>query len=77
MNEPLRMWTLYAHPLDYPQGYVAREWVVLDGREQASHTAFYSETLDEMSAFFDEHYPHLIFMLRSPDDEPQIVGTWI
>lgn len=78
MTEPLlRMWTVYEHPADYPEGYVAREWVVTDEGDRATATAFYSETLDEIQGFFIEHYPQLVFMPRFENDEPHILGTWL
>lgn len=77
-DAPLEMWTLYEHPLDYPEGYVARLWcVTTDGGAQASETAFYGETRGDVDEFFAERYPELFFVPRAENDEPQILGVWM
>lgn len=69
----LCMWTVYAHPKDYPNGYVARLFR-LDG---PTHDAFFGDSLEEVRAFLDKCYPGLYCIPRSPNDEPQIVETWL
>jgi hypothetical protein len=69
----LQMWTVYEHPLDHPDGYVARLFNV--GRDGAVAT---DEVImgDTLQAVRSQIPQGLFCMVRSPDDEPQIVETW-
>jgi len=68
----LHMWTVYDHPLDYPDGYIARLHVIgkKSGPTNIIRTA---PTLEEVRKLLP---PGLIRITRSPKDEPQIVETW-
>jgi hypothetical protein len=71
------MWTVYERPLDYPQGYAARQWLATAQGEEPTDAIIYAETFEQIEAFFIMTYPHMIFMTRSDGDPPQIVGTWL
>jgi hypothetical protein len=76
-SDPLEMWTLYERPADYPQGYVARRWVIGEGTYAPTSDAFFGATLEEVTDFFDRCYPDLFYLPRQDGDEAQIVGTWL
>jgi len=44
----LTMWTIYDHPLDFPHGFVAREWLVDRGRENPTGNVVTSNSLDTL-----------------------------
>lgn len=74
----LEMWTIYAHPADYPNGYIARKWVVAGVGVQAEPVA----TLDArhgptLEAVRQGLPPGLHRIGRSTEDDPSIVETWI
>ena len=72
----LCMWTVYDHPRDYPDFFVARAFII--AREPiALPRAFFAETLDELRMILNRVYPDLICFPRSPDDEPHIVESWL
>lgn len=77
MEDPLRIWTLYDHPKDYPQGYVVRQWVVTAKGEQPTATIIQSDAVDKIEAFMAECYPGLTWIPRSENDDPVIMGTWL
>lgn len=76
MSELLEMWTVYDHPLDNPDLWVARAWAVGPGG-----ALFVGQ---EMIGFADLHILRqalaakgLVPIPRSQDDDPKIVETWL
>lgn len=75
MSEPrLPMATIYEHPADYPDHFVVRIWEVgpNDMRHAGVHLA---NTLEGARRMVPQQFDYC--MPREPDDEPQIVETWI
>ena len=67
----LVMWTIYRSPADYPTvPYVVRSWAVGPGVGELG----FGDTLAEVRGYLPEG---LVQIPRSPEDEPQIVETWI
>ncbi|ARL77584.1 hypothetical protein [Burkholderia pseudomallei] len=66
-------WTIYDHPLDYPDGFVARMFV----GEKPTNAALYGRTLDAVRAVLAHMLPDLYCMPRHAGDEPHIVETWL
>ena len=75
--DELMMVTLYAKPLDYPNGCVLRPTYTSAGRTRAHSQALYMTDLREAFAFMLEEFSDLCPLPRQEGDEPQIVGTWI
>jgi hypothetical protein len=74
----LRMWTLYENPRDFPGMFVLREWAVTgnpDGEPRPLPGVFVAPRLEPLRAEMERR--GLFRMPRNPDDEPQIVETWI
>lgn len=70
----LKMWTIYGHPLDYPEGFVARQWIIAGGGEPHPGPARYRKTLAEAR----EAVPAGLYRLdRNPGDDPSVIETWI
>ena len=70
----MEQWTVYERPLDYPDGYVARRWVIGSGGAVPTNDMFVADTLDELRALLP---PGLFCLLRQPGDDPKIVEVWI
>lgn len=75
MTDYLSMFTIYKHPEDYPDKFVVREFVIKrTGPEPSRHANVY-DTLDE--ARLPLIWRGLSCIERSPEDEPQIVESWL
>lgn len=72
----LTMYTIYDSPADFPGiPFVVRAWVVGGGGQlAASGEPLFADTLERARSCVP---PGMHRMERSPDDEPQIVETWI
>ena len=67
----LSLWTIYDHPSDYPDSYVARRFEL----DQLTPGVVVSSDLEELRAHFIPM--GLTCLTRSPEDAPQIVETWL
>lgn len=79
--EPVEQWamrgfTIFCRPLDWPQNFVVREWRNRLDRPETEHMpeAFLADTLEEARGAVP---PGMYRLNRFPDDEAQIVETWI
>jgi len=70
----LAMWTVYDHPIDYPDKFVARRFDVDAGGPSAS--VIVMDDLDDLRDIL-AYDMQLTCLARSPEDEPQIVETWL
>ncbi|MCC6172097.1 MAG: hypothetical protein IT481_08715 [Gammaproteobacteria bacterium] len=70
----LEGWTIYDHPLDYPQHFVARRWTARDGEVMATAEMYIGETLAEVRELLP---PGLVCIPRLPADDPAIVECWL
>jgi hypothetical protein len=71
----LAMWTVYDHPLDFPNAVVARKFVVGPGGEQATNIVLRFMSINHARRYFSFH--GLSCITRSPGDSPSIVETWL
>jgi hypothetical protein len=70
----LEIWTIYDHPLDYPNGFVARKFLL----DQPTDEAVYAPTLDEAQKVIKQLSPiQLTRIERLPQDHPNIVEAWL
>lgn len=71
----LHMWTVYDHPKDAPDYYVARLWLVDGTGSHATNQAVASPNLESLRRLLASmgHIP----LDRSPGDDPVIIETWI
>lgn len=71
------MWTVYDHPTDYPDHFVARCWEIWGGGRDIVATGRYlkADSLDAIR--FTLEAWGLTPMMRGEADDPLIVETWI
>lgn len=70
----LEMWTVYDHPLDYPESFVARKCIVDRRGIVHSDKMFKADTLDELRALL----PAGLYRIhRYEQDDPMIVEVWL
>ena len=74
-SDPMIMWTVYDHPRDCPDFFIAREWWIEGGMTRASgrvHTARSLDVIREMML-----QKGLTCFTRDPADDPVIIETWL
>lgn len=73
----LTIWTVYDHPLDHPDVFVAREWLIPEGGGDPIRTqrTLTSHNLDEIRQALEDMggYP----LARDPADDPVIIESWV
>lgn len=74
MMSTLEMWTVYDHPYDYPDKFVARRWDV--GKSGLVRTEAVMVSDDLQAIRIELEGWGLYCLPRMPGDEPQIVETW-
>lgn len=67
----LTIWTVYDHPTDLPDHYVARCWAM----DQPTQYGIASDTLEALRRVLDS--AGLVCLTRSENDDPVIVETWL
>jgi hypothetical protein len=72
-DEILQIWTVYDHPSDYPDKYVARLHVVSKSGTGPTTEMFVADTLEELRVLLP---PGLYCLPRYAADDPVIVETW-
>jgi len=70
----LEMWTIYDHPDDMPDCFVARKFRVLPTGPEPTRELRAAGSLEEVRSMLPLG---LVNLGRYEDDEPQIVETWI
>lgn len=72
----ISMWTIYDHPRDFPNNYVAREWTVTAGKTVKTGNLMLASELEMLrEVLLIQMNLHCIS--RSEGDDPVIVETWI
>ncbi len=66
------MWTVYDHPDDYPDHYVARKW--LCGKEPEPTDEILLDA--DLDALRKRIPPFLYCMSRQEGDDPKIIEVW-
>lgn len=70
MTTGLPIWTIYDHPSDYPDCFVAHLFM----NDQPTNYRLKHATLDGLRAMLP---PELVCLARSPGDDPVIVECWL
>jgi hypothetical protein len=72
----LAMWTVYRHPKDYPDKYVARRFDVDAGGARPSASIIITPDLTTLRNIL-QFEMHLTNLPRNEGDDPVIVETWV
>lgn len=75
-GDRLEMWTVYDHPRDLPEWFVARKFVVTPAGPQPTTDVMLFKTLQSVRDYFETH-TGLVRLSRFEEDEPQIVEVWL
>lgn len=71
----LTMFVIYERPLDAPEHFVVRRWIVAGGKIYADCAGVRTETLEEARAIVPAHHPTRL--PRSAEDDAKIVEVWV
>ena len=71
----LSMWTVYDHPTDFPDEFVARQHVVEGGSSRPTANAFRARRIEIIRLILQN--AGLIPMQRDPSDDAKIIETWL
>lgn len=75
MSEQLEMWTVYKHPKDHPDKYVARKFVIEPLQVIATNDMFVADSLEEIRLLLPDQGLHCL--PRYENDDPNIVEVWL
>lgn len=76
MSDELQQWTIYDHPADFPNNYVARQWFVGASGARPGDYAVHPDP-DKLRDYIQQQLPGAVCLTRSPEDHPTIMETWL
>jgi hypothetical protein len=71
----LSIWVIYDHPKDFPDAWVARQWLVGSGVHEATDVMLTAPKLDTLRGRMVAL--GLTCLARDPADDPCIVEAWL
>lgn len=71
----LAIWTVYDHPSDCPDCFIARKYLVTAGGPVATQETRTARTLQPLRDSFE--LEGLYCMPRDPNDDPKIIESWL
>lgn len=71
MSEPLYIWTVYDHPSDFPDNFVARKFAL----DKPTAEILVSDNIYKLRVALK--CMGLVCLTRAPEDDPKIVETWL
>lgn len=77
MSDSLSIYTIYDHPKDFPDGFICRRFEstgVPVARVIACEVVGTGETLEQVRQCLP---PGLVRLDRHPNDDPNIIETWL
>lgn len=72
---PVFMWAIYDHPKDFPNSFVARQFVCAPAGPVATENIIVKATADEIRDILWKR--GLTNLSRDPKDDPAILETWL
>lgn len=72
----LAMWTVYDHPADYPDKFVARRFEVDRTGPRVTDSIIIADDIETIRDVL-QFEMHLVKLMRSPEDDPVIMETWL
>ena len=70
----LEIWTVYEHPRDYPNNFVARKFLF----DKPTDEILICDNLDVLRKAIQRASPIILTRIdRSPDDNPVVVESWL
>ncbi len=78
-DDELEIWTVYDHPNDLPEWWVARRFRIAERmvEPEATPQVLLAKSLSELQATLIEHTQVSVRFPRSEGDDPKIVESWL
>ena len=74
----LNMWTIYDHPTDFPEWFVARKFEITAQGPVTGDSVIWGKTLTEVREMIHWVDPNAgARLLRYQNDRPSVVETWL
>lgn len=73
----LTMWTVYDHPSDFPDCFVARKWEIHAGEPRATDEVMTEPELIQLRERIVLETGCTDKIERSPHDDPKILEVWL
>ena len=73
-QNPTEQWAVYERPLDYPDQFIARRWIIEDGEPKPTNDIFLAPTLSSLRSKLPGG---LLRIPRFKNDDKTIVEVWI
>lgn len=75
----MEQYVVYAHPRDFPQGYVVRRWFIVRGSREPipEERACGFFHLDKARAWIAQARPGLTCLARYENDDPAVLEVWL
>lgn len=70
----LDMYVVYERPRDFPNSFVVRHWIIDGKGGKPTDWLVVGKTLDQVRQAIPGY---CVRLERSPEDEPQIVESWL
>ena len=74
MPDALMLWTIYNHPSNAPDHFIARKWLVSGGESTMTDEVFKAGTLEELRKLLP---PGLYHIPRSDEDDSTVIESWL
>lgn len=73
----IEMWTIYKHPRDFPDKYVARKHCAMNGRHWPTEELFAHADLKAVREFVRKQLPGSVCLPRHGNDDWAVLETWL
>jgi hypothetical protein len=77
MSDVMAMWTVYDHPSDYPDKWVARKWLVDGSGTCPTDEVLIASSLENIRELLQILHPGVTRICRDGSDDPCIAEVWI
>lgn len=71
----LPIWTVFDHPSDFPNHYVARRFIASKSGSEATEKVIVTLSLEALRMILQS--AGLVVMMRAESDDPKIVESWL
>jgi hypothetical protein len=75
MSDVFDIWTIYDHPTDFPDNFVARRFEIAGPRPLITGDVLVARSLEALRAWMQSR--DLFCIQRTVDDDEKIVETWV
>ncbi len=75
IRRPLEMWTIYDHPSDAPDTFIARKWLIFAEGTAPTDQTMCEQDIEDLRKYLRAAGWHCLG--RNQGDDPKIVESWV